>query len=134
MPFRLLPDSVPGLHQYSTPKWMADIFLSYLKKFGIEENFCLSKDGLGPSSDCMKATLLSNHVISHYSSSLEYHLTRKDSSIFKRKHLKILLARNRLIEKNASLRPSEASSCLGAYKFFFIRQTGKDLYTEVTPS
>lgn len=63
---------------------MADIFLSYLKKLGIEENFRPSKDGLDPSSDCMKATLLSNQVISHYSSSLEYHLTRKDSSIFQK--------------------------------------------------
>lgn len=84
MPFKLLPDSVPGLYQYSIQNWMADIFLSYLKKLGIEENFCPSKDGLGLSSVCMKATLLSNQVISHYSSSLEYHLTKKDSSIFQK--------------------------------------------------
>lgn len=82
MPFKLLPDIAPGLHQYGIQKWMADVFLSYLKKLGIEENFCLSKDGLGPSSDCMKITLLSNQVISQYSSSLVYHFTRRDSYIF----------------------------------------------------
>lgn len=55
-----------------------------LRNLALEENFCLSKDGLGPSSDYMKATLLSNQVISPDSSSLEYHLTRKNSYIFRK--------------------------------------------------
>ena len=55
MTFKQLPDIVPGLHQYGIQKWTADFFLSYLKKLGVEDNFCLSTDELGHSSDCMKA-------------------------------------------------------------------------------
>lgn len=61
---------------------MADIFPLFLKKLGIEENFCLK---------WLRAffRLYENYSAEqpgqqHYCSSLEYHVTRKDSCIFQK--------------------------------------------------